>query len=563
MPGPWSLQRESQTDDADVLVESILLPVDDMEVIARPLVERRMNVRALLPDGTPLLNFSVRVDWTRTLPSGNQLTQTLVRASASDGSAQVTFTGSQPVSLVLDADAEHVGPEIRTTTVPIDSTTTSDLVVKLAPTGFMGSIRDENGSPLSGWRVQLRSDRRGRGGLLAEAGTDKSGVFTFHAEDVPRRTSFVEVVKKGAYLPFRSLPLDTSSLPLHFVARRGGRVEGTIVIDDGDVDPSSMEAWLTWTLPHSEWEEDHLDNGARLEVNPDGSFVVQGVPTDRDIWLQASPPGSSLALRQRLDAPPDGDPILVRLGPFLDIAGRVDVQTAPGEETHVGLIKLDSLASEQELRTDEAGAFRINKLPPGEYAIELTRTLCGSSSCDQLPIHAGDTSIHWRAPALEPLAPMTPLPSEHIFMLGTQVGTLRTRCSSVYDAEGPLRARAPSDVPLDVTLTSITPGSSWVAYAKDVRAGQAFSLTIEAGKELRVRARVPWSNWDGSHRLSARGPTGLWPLLGTAANGYETMVPDGSYDIILFAPNGAHRVIQRGATPGGEPIDLGDLEPIW
>ncbi|MGE0192718.1 MAG: carboxypeptidase regulatory-like domain-containing protein [Planctomycetota bacterium] len=562
MRGPWSLHRLSQTRDRDVLVDSLTLPVTDLEVIAPALPRNELQVRALLPSGVPLQAFRVEVTWKDVSPSGSWRTRSLAAARTDAGLARVSFTGAQVVDVAVIPDPEHVEPDVRTKSVRWDATSTPELVVQLEPTSFGGSVHDEDGQPLSGWQVLLRPERGARGRLLAEVLTREDGTFAFDPERVPRRTPYVQVISPEGYQPLRPMLLEASGLPLRFVARKGRRLEGRLVIEGTDVDPSSLNASLRWDVSTSEWESMLLYPSAPLDVSPDGTFRAEGIPTDRDLWIDIVQPGSDIRLQHALGARAARDPLVVTIGPLGSFAGRVDLAGTPDEESRLELIKLDDLAPERRVSTKESGEFRVPYVSPGRYELELTRWARGGSNFDRLPISVGDTSIHWLPPKLDRLLISTPLPQEHLLLVGFQRDPLVKRLVATYPAEGPLRARGPRDTPLDLTLTSVTPGSSWVAYAKGVRAGHPVSLTVGTGRNLRVRARVPWSHLEGSHYLSARGSPGVWPLLGTAGDGYDTLVPDGTYDIVLFAPNGASRVVRRDVRPGGEPIDLGDLEPI-
>ena len=259
---------------------------------------------------------------------------------------------------------------------------TREVTLVLAPArSARGRVLDPEGRPIAGAEAFVRPALRPGASDGDETGTpvqsDAQGVFSF--PELPAAEVELAVRRKGyapAVLPALRILPGTGSADLGVVTLRPGATLAGRVIDRGGQAVAEGEVFLL-DRPASPNEMDRVlkDRKPAAKVGADGSFSVEDLARGAPIHVVVRSPGY-LFEQVRSVRPPTQKPVVVRLRPAADLAGRVvDEAGEPVPGAHVDLHWQAFLPEEPDrpvgepilrsTRADREGRFELRGLPEG------------------------------------------------------------------------------------------------------------------------------------------------------------------------------------------------------
>ncbi|MGE0193397.1 MAG: carboxypeptidase regulatory-like domain-containing protein [Planctomycetota bacterium] len=351
--------------------------------------------RVLQPDGTPVPLCTVSV-------SSSSTTRNVVYPMGYGGGTLVvggTFrvlaTTDPPYQIqvgnICDADGQALALRAPEHAVTAEEVAAGPIVVRLEASGqaLLRIVGDE-GEPLaSGWArdvaggsyVQIPPDGRVRFGNLASEGTIRVHV------QVPGYRQ----VNDGYEVPIG----DTETV---IRLERGGTIRGRV--DWGDSAPESSGI-------SANWNTDGKQGWAHAQVEPDGSFVLGGLPDRGVVTIQLTAAsrreaGVARMSVERKDVPVGARDVVLHADGGLVLAGRVVDAAGQGVEGSPVYVT-DSGRQSVNLVSGADGAFEVRGLAPGTASVRAHRNH-QHTLIAQVQAEAGARSVEVRLPAVRTLA---------------------------------------------------------------------------------------------------------------------------------------------------------------
>ncbi len=343
----------------------------------------------------------------------------------------------------------------------------------------------------------------------ARGGTDDRGEFRLEGLS-PREYDFwVRAPHYQTYQQRVQLPADGEAQPLTIALKRGLVVRGRVLDAAGQPAPGvqvmgrAAAAAIDATL------------GMRLgstfgsaRSGPDGTFVVDGLePGKYEVRARADDGGSG-----RVFAQAGGEDVVVRLERSGAVQGRVkNADAAPAAGARVQMF--GSAQYSGEATTDEAGAFALEEVPPGEYYVYV-QARAASGRPQQVKVEAGRTAT------VEITLDAT----------GTVVGTVSGLSAAELDAceiyadGSTARPAADGSFRLEGVregaghVRAVLRGGRQRAVPVEVKAGETATVEIDFGRGVTIEGTVTRS----------AGPVVMLVVNASAAGGLGTATTDAA-----------------------------------
>lgn len=563
--GPYEIVQIADTGEPRVIARDVMLPRDAMDLTTTASIRTRTTLSLVNVDGVPVKRFSVVLF---DVKERSRTAERLPRADLFEGATEVgqqvvTFTGPGPVrASIRSREAGPYEPPERAS-VDLDSKSPEAVVARLSPPAtaspaprLVGHVVDESGKPVVGVRVEHLVDPMIQSPRIAVTRSDADGRFVF-ASGVGRPDhAFVRADFAGPWLPMRVLDASELPKPLTLVARRGGSLGGRLTADWLESFPDGARVDARWDLREGEWELG-LAGGREGVVGNDGTFTLDGVPTDRAIQIRVAEETWQAigAADSRAYATAKAGETEVRL--VLQQA-RMLAGSVTGEQGYIHAIALDTNEDFRPIPLGDDGSFRLESLTPGRWELQI-----GYPAVLRHVVMAGETNVRWDPPDVAYLDLATALPDEPMLFWSMLEGETRLVSEMERAIDAPTRCPVAPGSVVHVTASALEPTSRWVGWARGARPGEPFELHVEQGELLRVRADMVYASYDEPpDDLVVRSSRGAWRRRIKERGPHEFLVPAGTYDILAVSKNGSERVLARDVRTGGDVIDLGRIEPI-
>ncbi|MGE0192719.1 MAG: carboxypeptidase regulatory-like domain-containing protein [Planctomycetota bacterium] len=563
--GPYEIVQLADTGEPRVLARNVMLPRDAIDLITTASVRTRTTLSLVDADGVPVKRFSVVLF---DVKERSRTAERLPRADLLEGTTEVgrqvvTFTGPGPVRAgITSREAGPYEPPERAY-VDLDSKSPAAVVARLSPPTtspaleLVGHVVDESGKRVEGVRVELVGDPMIRSAKLAVTTSDAEGRFVFASDVVPPDHAFVRADFAGPWLPMRVLDASELPKPLTLLARRGGSLGGRLTADWLESFPDGARVDARWDLREGEWELG-LVGWREGVVGSDGTFTLDGVPTDRAIQIRVAEETwqaiGAADSRAYTTARAGEQDVRLCLQQALSLAGTV--VGIGGCDIHA--VALDTNEDCRRIHVQEDGTFQVTGLTPGRWELQI-----GYPGLLRHVVMAGQTDVEWTPPDVAFLDLTTKLPDEPLLFWSTLEGETRLAAEMERAVDAPPRIPVAPGSVVHVTASALEPASRWVAWARGARSGEPFELHVEQGELLRVRADMVYASYDEPpDDLVMRSSRGAWRRRIKERGTHEFLVPAGTYDVVSVSKNGSERVLARDVRPGGDVIELGRLEPI-
>jgi len=435
----------------------------------------RFTARVLDPADRPVACEARVVELPEDAARLTHVVEGAVTSTACDATGRIALGPLPAVPAVLEV-RPRAGLPLRVALEPPAPGTTSDLGVLRVRLGETFHVRvvDEEDRPIAGAAVTAN----GAAGILltGTATTGEDGVA--EVSGMPRGAAVHLTVHADGFAPARREGLEIAAEPFVVRLARGAAIRG--VVRDRLGDPISDATALTMG--------EHGEEGARVSVERDGRFVLDGVKDG--VWLVTAAARGyrpAEAVRVEVSARAPVDEIAFTLEPFGGMSGRVlDPRGAPAAGALVRALprervpRIDTSDAFAEAWTGDDGAFELRAPPTDELIVVATKP--------------------GFAPGVE-RAPANAARLGEIVLALTEGGSLivRTKGPSqgsrrVVVRDGASLARS---VPLAATgealATDLVPGRGEAALdggaskGVDLIAGQAVELVLEAGGSVEGR----------------------------------------------------------------------------
>ncbi|MCA9317736.1 MAG: carboxypeptidase regulatory-like domain-containing protein, partial [Planctomycetes bacterium] len=424
--GPYEVVQVADTGEAHVLARDVMLPSDALDLATTASMRTRTTLSLVNADGAPVKRFSVRLfDPEAWPPTAERLPRArLFEGTTETGQQVVTFTGPGPIRASITAGelGRYAPPE--SAHVVLDSNSPEAVVVRISPATaspareLVGHVIDESGRPVAGVLVELRADRMFRAPKLAVTTSDAEGRFAFASDVVPQDHACVRADFVGPWLPTRVLDASELPKPLTLVARRGGSLGGQLTADWLEAFPDGSRVVARWDVSDGEWDLG-LVGGREGVVASDGSFAVDGVPTDRAIQIRvAEETWQSIgAADSRAYATAQAGETDV---PLVLQQARMLAGSVTGGQGYVRAIALDANEDFRPIPLGDDGSFRLENLTPGRWELQI-----GYPAVLRHVVMAGETSVRWDPPDVAYLDLATALPDEPMLFWSMLEGETR------------------------------------------------------------------------------------------------------------------------------------------
>jgi Carboxypeptidase regulatory-like domain len=260
----------------------------------------------------------------------------------------------------------------------------------------------DNGEPVSGAKIELGSLSLDGNEIVREKSSNSysNSKGAFQLSNVPPGKYFVyatvnlepDMASNLYSEPVRCEVTDSAAQGIEIKLRKGGAIEGVVVIEDPTDPAVSGKIGNIMCLFHSV-EDRPGEFGSpyfkRVEVAPNGSFKVEGTPKGkvRIITFNPNSTGSSLIRIERDGALLPGDSIeigagerisnlrLVTATPDLSLPGAIKVvggTLPPGLGLYIYASRVDGTrGANRPAEVDARNHFVIQYLAPGEYELRL------------------------------------------------------------------------------------------------------------------------------------------------------------------------------------------------
>ena len=564
--GPYEIVQIADTGEPRVIARDVMLPRDAMDLTTTASIRTRTTLSLVNVDGMPVKRFSVVLfDVKERSRTAEWLPRADLFAGATEvGQQVVTFTGPGPVrASIRSREAGPYEPPERAS-VDLDSKSPEAVVARLSPPAtaspaprLVGHVVDESGKPVVGVRVEHLVDPMIQSPKLAVTRSDAEGRFVFASGVVRPDHAFVRADFAGPWLPMRVLDASELPKPLTLVARRGGSLSGRLTADWLESFPDGARVDARWDLREGEWELG-LMGWREGVVGIDGTFTLDGVPTDRAIQIRVAEETwqaiGTADSRAYTTARAGEQDVRLSLQRALSLAGTV--VGIGGRYIHA--VALDTNEDYRLIRVQEDGTFQVTGLTPGRWELQI-----GYPGLLRHVVMAGQTDVRWTPPDVAFLDLTTKLPDEPLLFWSTLEGETRLAAEMERAVDAPPRVPVAPGSVVHVTASALEPTSRWVGWARGARPGEPFELHVEQGELLRVRADMVYASYDEPpDDLVVRSSRGAWRRRIKERGTHEFLVPAGTYDVVSVSKNGSERVLARDVRTGGDVIDLGRIEPI-
>ncbi|MGE0192722.1 MAG: carboxypeptidase regulatory-like domain-containing protein [Planctomycetota bacterium] len=552
--GPWRLDISTALGWA-TLADDVLLPADELALVVAPEPVTRFRLEVVDNDGAPVRDYAAHA-WTLAETAEEAQSEHAVKLFADGADVELDVPGTIPVAISL----ERLDPDTqaRHTMRHVLAQLPDDGVVRLVwdpRAQVTGRVVDEADRAIEGVTVHMSWAGAARGGLTSA--TTAQGTFAFDFDPGTARYVAIQVTPPEGYAQHDVILHSLFDDALVIRLRRGGIVTGRIHVPAGVQFADGEKALVMW--PRDDAEVPQLA-GASGAIFPDGRFVVEGVPLDRELtWSYR---GLTLQKHELIVSPAPaplraGDQLEIHTIPAQRIKGRIE-----GSGDATGLVVRAHPVGEAERAwswsPDDADDldFDIGLLPPGDYVVALVNAHGTQATLDQRTVAAGThdvrldaTSACWIHVRCEPRGLRT-----SCLLVDAETGRAAGRA---YARDEVLRARTLRGRRYDITAVteSTTPGDvPLVGHLADVEAGSEVVLALRSASRLTGRF-----HGDGVglfHEIVARRGTTSFPVrfLGRAA--FEAWVLPGPYEIVGRSEEGTETVLARGIEPGQEGVVL-------
>ena len=373
----------------------------------------------------------------------------------------------------------------------------------------------------------------------ARGQTDDGGEFRLEGLS-PREYNFwVRAPHYQIYQQQVRLPAEGDVQPLTIALKHGLELRGRVVDAAGQPAPGVQvtaqaaggEVVATLGMPRS-------GTFGSARSGPDGSFLVDGLaPGKYEVRARAEDGGNGRALTQA-----GAEDVVLRL----ERSGAVQGQVKSAEGAPVAGAKVQIFGSGQypgDATTDEAGAFSLEQVPPGDYAVYVWGR-AGSARTQRVKVEAGRTAtvevtLEATGTVVGTVRGLSPSELEECYIYGGSnsvqpAGDGSFRIEGVREGSGTVRAL-------------VQGGGRQRAVPVEVKAGETATVEIDFGRGVTI---------DGTVRRPA-GPVAMLVVKATAARGSGTAttdaagaftiaaVPAGDVEVSVTDLNGRRLVTRR------------------
>ncbi|MDJ0974203.1 MAG: carboxypeptidase-like regulatory domain-containing protein [Planctomycetota bacterium] len=549
-PGPLRITHLKPEGD-EVLREGVVLPSDELELVARPMARTTFELVVTDIDGRPIGRFESRM---YSLTGDLELNRWEFRARivGEGGRGQHVVPGKPPFRLIIEdartADArprrlaEH---RSRIKHVPPDGV----IRVTLVPEGRLtGRFVDTERKPVAGARL-LVVHGRGQNATRTPVPVAKDGTFAYQVPKPNRPSLHLEVEVPTGFVRLAPISFRPREPTYEFVLTRSGRVTGRVVLPDGMSPGGGLSVFGRWDRDAGEHR--FLLLGVDAAVDEDGAFELDGVPVDREIEV-----GVRAHAAQRAGLrPPDAvtgvragaRDVRIVLEKGLTIAGRVALPPNARIPAYVIAIPHDAANISSNDEVGEDGSFEIDGLSPGAHRVWVLAARPKDGHLLKIldSVEAGTPDLKIEVGPLGELEASVDDASVFAKLRVYDAGTCRERNAAWGHGAWTIRG-LPADRSYDIVLEET---QERAAARANVRVGERV--------ELQLQERVPFSGQIVSPtslaavRAYARGDGGrCFPLMPDDDGTFETLVLPGRYKVLLVDRASREHVIAENVVAG-------------
>ena len=552
--GPWTIQLSTPL-GWSTLADRIQLPAPEVKLVAPSASITSFRLELVDTDLTP-------VPWFRVLAfslAGDSLRARRDHAftATNEGRGmQLNVPGPPPIALCLDArrgeDLKRDGMLHVVRDVPADGTL---WLVWSDDTGLTGDVRDTEGHPVEGATIRI-GPKLGTPDSKRWARSDTEGRFV--VPFVPDHPHVVDVVvtPPAGFAAGPPIRHDIFAGPLHVVLDRGSTLAGRIVADADVAFNKEDRVAVHWFVGEDRSE---LRGHASATVQPDGRFVVEGVPDDQDLlWSYRGPTLERHGLL--LEAVPSpvraGANLVVRATTALQLHGRVVGAKDPGSLL-LRVRPSGELHDVAQMQPDPTGEFHLERLRPGHYDVLVVSGPGSRIPLAQTRVEAGHDNVEIQVPELGLLLVRVtpPLPNVSCWIRDTEGSAPADK--GLTNQDGECRFRVVRGRTYSVSATGSRDSKDRLHVAGHVPLAPADTVAhVTLVDALLLRCMVGDRSLDDLQDLRARQGAAVYPLVIVRRPSAFAFVEPGLYDILGTDANGDEHVLARGVEAGGEDVVL-------